>query len=84
MILHTTEVKYLGNYQLYLHFNNGTSGTVDLSERIQRGVFTALRDPSLFATAQQHPLAKTVTWQNGLDLSPEFLLDLMQQQQAAA
>ena len=80
MILHTTGVEYLGDYQLYLSFNNGEAGVVDLSQRIKSGVFTALCDPALFATAYQHPVAGTVAWQGGLDLAPEYLLELMQQQ----
>ena len=31
MILHTTEVMPLSNYRLFLRFNNGLSGEVNLS-----------------------------------------------------
>ena len=41
-------------------------------------------DPTLFATAHQHPTMKTVAWANGADLAPEFLFDLMQAQQQRA
>lgn len=34
MILHTTEVKYLGGYRLWLAFNNGESGEVDLEREL--------------------------------------------------
>jgi len=34
MILHTTEVKYLGEYQLWLVFNNGESGQIDLGQEL--------------------------------------------------
>jgi hypothetical protein len=48
-------------------------------------VFEPLKDKAQFATAHQHSLMKTVAWANGVDLAPEFLLDLLheQQQQAA-
>jgi hypothetical protein len=85
MILHTTRVEYLGDYRLFLSFNNGESGEVDLSDRLYGEVFAPLRDKSLFASACQHPLARTVTWSNGADLAPEYLLDLVcsQRQRAA-
>jgi hypothetical protein len=86
MILHTTEVMPLPNFRLFLRFNNGQSGEVNLADELDGEVFGALRDPTLFATASQHPVMRTAAWANGADLAPEFLCDLMQaqhQQQAA-
>ena len=85
MILHTTEVIPLPNYRLFLRFNNGEAGEVDLSDELDGEVFEALRDPAPFATAFQHPIMQTVAWANGADLAPEFLLELLhrQEQQAA-
>ena len=79
MILHTTEVKVLSEYRLFLRFNNGDAGVVDLSGELDGEVFAPLRDPVSFATAHQHPVMRTVAWANGTDLAPEFLLDLMRQ-----
>jgi hypothetical protein len=84
MILHTTEVKYLGEYQLWLAFNNGESGQVDLKQELWGEVFESLKDKAQFATAHQHPLMKTVAWANGADLAPEFLLDLLREQKQQA
>lgn len=80
MILHTTEVKPLAGYRLFLRFNNGVAGEVDLSGELEGDVFEPLRDPALFATADQHPVMRTVAWANGADLAPEFLLKLMRAQ----
>ena len=80
MILHTTEVVPLPNHRLFLRFNNGDAGEVDLSGELDGEVFAPLRDPARFATAYQHPVMRTVAWANGADLAPEFLLDLMRQQ----
>ena len=80
MILHTTEVMPLSNYRLFLRFNNGLSGEVNLSAELEGEVFEALRDPALFATACQHPVMRTVAWENGADFAPELLCDLMQAQ----
>jgi hypothetical protein len=40
-------------------------------------VFEPLREPEQFSTAYQHPVMRTVAWENGADLAPEFLLKLM-------
>ena len=80
MILHTTEVKPLAGYRLFLRFNNGVAGEVDLSAELEGDVFEPLRDPAMFATAGQHPVMRTAAWANGADLAPEFLLDLMRAQ----
>lgn len=80
MILHTTEVTALPGYRLFLRFNNGAAGEVDLSAELFGEVFEALRDPAVFATASQHPIMRTAAWANGADLAPEFLLELMQAQ----
>ena len=84
MILHTTEVKALPGYRLFLRFNNGTSGEVDLRGELEGEIFEALKDPAQFATAYQHPVMKTVAWDNGADLAPEFLLELLNAQQQRA
>lgn len=80
MILHTTEVMPLSNYRLFLRFNTGQSGEVNLADELDGEVFGALRDPALFATAAQQPVMRTVAWANGADLAPEFLLELLQGQ----
>lgn len=81
MILHTTEVTPLPGYRLFLRFNNGAAGEVDLAAELEGEVFEPLRDPALFATASQHPVLRTVAWANGADLAPEFLFELMRTQQ---
>jgi hypothetical protein len=80
MILHTIEVTYLADYRLFLRFNNGESGEVDLMAELEGEVFEPLQAPHLFSTAYQHPVMKTVAWRNGADLAPEFLLELMHRQ----
>ena len=80
MILHTTEVIPLPGYRLFLRFNNGEAGEVDLSGELDGEVFEPLRDPALFATVCQHPVMRTAAWANGADFAPEFLLDLLREQ----
>ncbi len=59
MTLHTTEVTPLSNHRLFLRFNNGDAGEVDLSGDLDGEVFEPLRDPAQFATAYQHPVMRT-------------------------
>jgi len=80
MILHTTKVEYRGDYRLFLEFNNGESGEVDLTERLHGEMFEPLKDLALFATAHHDPDIETVVWDNGADLAPEYLLDLLHEQ----
>ncbi len=84
MILHTTEVKALPGYRLFLRFNNGVVGEVDLRNELEGEIFDTLKDPAQFATAYQHPVMRTVAWANGADLAPEFLLELLETQQQRA
>ena len=84
MILHTTEVSYVSGYRLWLAFNNGESGEVDLEQELWGEMFEPLRDKAQFSTAYQHPVMKTVAWANGADLAPEFLCDLLHQQSQRA
>lgn len=77
MHLHTTEVTPLPNYRLRLSFNNGEQGEVDLSAELDGEIFEPLRDQALFSTARHDPILRTVVWNNGADIAPEFLLELM-------
>lgn len=84
MILHTTDVRCLGDYRLFIAFNNGEAGEVDLTGRLHGAMFAPLKDKALFATAHHDPESQTVVWANGADLAPEYLLDLMRDQRKHA
>lgn len=84
MILHTTEVRALPDYRLFLRFNNGVAGEIDLRGELEGEIFDTLKDAAQFATAYQHPVMKTVAWANGADLAPEFLQELLNTQQQRA
>ena len=83
MIPRVVEVTVLEDYRLRILFQDGTSGTVDLSSELWGPMFEPLRDKTLFARAIVHPELHTVTWPNGADLSPEFLYKAAQQSVAA-
>lgn len=78
MILHVVDVKYLNDYKIWVSFNNGNSGVVDLQNELTGPIFEPLKEISLFKTIKVHPIMETVVWENGADLAPEFLHDLME------
>ncbi|MBI2224331.1 MAG: DUF2442 domain-containing protein [Betaproteobacteria bacterium] len=82
MIPKVVEVKPLEGYKLWIRFQDGLSGTVDLSTQLWGPMFEPLKDVALFAQAAVHPELETVTWPNGADLAPEFLYHSAQQRVA--
>jgi len=82
MIPKVIEVRVLEGYKLWLRFQDGLSGTVDLSTELWGPMFEPLKDVALFAQAAIHPELETVTWPNGADLAPEFLYQAAQQRVA--
>lgn len=71
MFLHVIEARYVRNYRVWLRFNDGTCGEVDLGGELEGPVFGPLRDPEQFKRFRiaHHTLA----WDNGADFAPEFL-----------
>jgi Protein of unknown function (DUF2442) len=59
-------------YTLYVLFDDGKSGEVDLSARLFGPVFEPLRDPLLFAQVRVDEYG-AVCWPNGADLAPDAL-----------
>ena len=75
MILHVKDVKYLHDYVIWVRFNDGIEGEVDLENELEGEVFGALRNKEVFKSLKIDPLLETVVWENGADLAPEYLRD---------
>jgi hypothetical protein len=73
MIPVLVELKPLDEYRLWVRFQDGVTGIVDLSQELWGPVFEPLKDKSLFCQAAVHSELHTVTWPNGADLAPEYL-----------
>jgi hypothetical protein len=73
VFIHITQAKYLKDYKVWLLFNDGVEGEVDLSSELYGSIFEPLKDLSFFQsfTLEGH----TLSWQNGADFAPEFLRD---------
>lgn len=75
MILHVKEATYLHDYVIWIRFNDGTEGEVDLAGELEGEVFGPLRDVQKFGSFTVDPILGTIVWENGADLAPEFLYE---------
>jgi hypothetical protein len=75
MILHIKEAKYLRDYSLWLRFNDGAEGEVDLSTELDGEVFEPLKNLNQFRNFKVDPDLQTIVWDNGADMAPEFLYE---------
>ncbi|HXM44064.1 MAG TPA: DUF2442 domain-containing protein [Bryobacteraceae bacterium] len=74
MLKDIVAAKAVGDYHLYLRFEDGVEGVVDLAPHLTfRGVFEPLRDPEYFAQVRVDADLGTVVWPNGADLDPDVL-----------
>ena len=74
MLLQVKKADYLNNYKLYVKFNDGTEGKVDLENTIfsdKRQIFKELRNKEMFKNFRI--AFNTVCWSNNLDLAPEYI-----------
>ena len=76
-MLNVQAIEYRGGHRLWLRFNDGAEGEVDLAAHLVGPVFVPLRDPALFAAVRLDPELRTIVWPNGADLAPEFLHSLL-------
>ncbi|WP_409419612.1 DUF2442 domain-containing protein [Marinomonas sp. RS-M-Aa-14] len=82
-MLHITSAKYLSGYKLWIAFDDGTSGEVDLANELKGSMFEPLKDLAEFQNVSVDPELETIVWPNGADLAPEFLKVLQKKQSSA-
>ena len=69
------EVRYVRDYTLWLRFQDGTSGEVDVSRSFKGPVFEPLRNLEFFKQVRVDPEIGTIVWPNGADIAPETLYE---------
>lgn len=79
-MLHIKSVKYVSDYTLWVAFDDGSEGRVDLQGQLHGPVFDPLKDKAYFSRVFVDPELATVVWPNGADLAPEFVKALCLQQ----
>lgn len=71
MYLAVIDVIPLENYQLLLTFSNGEKRQFDMMPYLDIGIFSELKDKSLFQTVKSS--YDTIEWANEADFDPEIL-----------
>lgn len=72
-MLNVIEAKYVSGHTVWLRFNDGVAGEVDLTGELTGEVFEPLKDEAVFREVTLNEDFGTITWPNGADLAPEFL-----------
>ena len=71
MFMHVTQARYCGDFKVWVAFNDGAEGEIDLSSELYGELFEPLKDMEFFSS---FPLeGRTLSWSNGADFAPEFL-----------
>lgn len=67
--------EWVSDYKLKLGFEDGSVRVVDLEHHLDGEIFEPLRDLDYFKTFRLDPDLDTVVWDNGADISPDFLYE---------
>ena len=70
------DVKYVGDYKLRLTFEDGSLREVDLSQHLDGEVFEPLKNLGKFKNVRVNADLDTIVWENGADMSPNFLYEI--------
>jgi len=70
------DVQYLSEYKLRLTFEDGTVRDVDLASHLDGEVFEPLKNLTNFKSVHVNPDLDTIVWENGADMSPDFLYEI--------
>ncbi len=72
--MHLVEnVTYVSDYKLLLSFDDGSVRLVDLANELDGEIFAPLKDIDYFKEVRVNPDLATIVWDNGADMSPDFL-----------
>ena len=75
MILHVTKADYINEFRIIISFSDGLEKVVDLKNYIsskKHPFFQPLKQIEEFKKFHVH---KTLVWDNGADIAPEYLYD---------
>ncbi len=72
-LLDVVDVRHVRDYVVWLRFEDGTEGEVDLRSSLRGPIFEPLRDVEYFKQVRVDPELGTIVWPNGADIAPETL-----------
>ena len=61
------------NYRVWIRFDDGLEGEIDLSDRVGKGVFKAWKSIEFFNKVHIDPKTDTLAWGEDIDLDPYVL-----------
>ena len=73
MIPKLKEAKYVSAYIVWLRFEDGIEGEVDLKAELWGEIFEPIKDQDEFKAFRLNTELNTFAWPNGADFAPEFL-----------
>ncbi len=73
MLHRIVQVEARPAYRVWVQFQDGVEGEVDLSDLVGKGVFRAWDDPREFARVSIDEESGTIAWPGGIDLAPDAL-----------
>ncbi len=74
MLKDVVEVRHRGGFRVYVRFEDGVQGEIDLQSVIDfKGIFAPLREEREFAKVRVNPELGTLVWPCGADLDPDVL-----------
>ena len=76
---HVIDARYLGDYKVWLEFNDGRKGVVDLSDELHGDELEPLRDRDRFAQFYLDYGLASIAWLDGQDFKPEFLYEKLKE-----
>lgn len=63
------------NYRVWIRFDDGVEGKVDLSDLVGKGIFEAWESVEFFNQVKVNPKSDTLSWGEEIDLDPYVLRD---------
>jgi len=72
---HVVDAWYLGDYKVWLEFNDGRKGVVDLADDLNGENFEQLRDRGRFAEFYLDYGLATIAWDSGVDFDADYLYE---------
>ncbi len=76
--LHIEKAQHIADHEVWLEFNDGSKGKVNLKDSIDGRIFEPLVDTDLFKNFRLE--GHTLSWPNGADFAPEYLKEKMIEQ----
>jgi len=74
MYYNVIAAKHVHDYVLWVKFEDGTEGEIDLSSELWGPIFEPVKQPEYFRTVAVAEYG-TIAWPNGADIAPELLYE---------